>query len=55
MPRIGIILGSARPHRVSPAIGQWALSHLASGSANTYEIIDLREPTSQNTYRLCGQ
>lgn len=43
MARIGIILGSTRPHRVSPALGQWALSHLASGSANTYEIIDLRD------------
>ncbi len=45
MSRIGIILGSTRPRRISPAIGSWVKDVLtdASAGANTYEIIDLAE------------
>lgn len=43
MSRIGVILGSTRPTRISPQIGQWAARELGAESAHNYEIIDLQE------------
>ncbi|AKK04985.1 putative flavoprotein [Corynebacterium mustelae] len=43
MSRIGVILGSTRPNRISPEIGQWAVQELSNGSELDYEIIDLKD------------
>ncbi|MGV3245686.1 NADPH-dependent FMN reductase [Rothia sp. 11254D007CT] len=44
MARIGgLILGSTRPTRISPAVGAWAQERLAALGNHTYEIIDLAE------------
>ena len=43
MARIGIILGSTRPTRISPVVGAWAQERLAALGNHTYEMIDLAE------------
>lgn len=43
MSRIGVILGSTRPNRISPQIGQWAVRELRTGSAHVYVTIDLQD------------
>lgn len=43
MARIGIILGSTRPTRISPVVGAWAQERLAALGNHTYEMIDLTE------------
>ncbi|WP_237207875.1 NADPH-dependent FMN reductase [Rothia nasimurium] len=43
MARIGLILGSTRPTRISPVVGTWAQERLAALGNHTYEIIDLAE------------
>jgi NAD(P)H-dependent FMN reductase len=41
--KIGIILGSTRQNRISPAIAAWVEANIAKHSALTYEILDLKE------------
>ncbi|GAA0372629.1 NADPH-dependent FMN reductase [Bacillus horti] len=43
MLRIGIILGSTRPGRVSPQVGQWVKEIADKRNDAEYEIIDLAE------------
>lgn len=41
--KIQIILGSTRPNRTSPQIGQWLLEHIYQKEGVTYEIVDLKD------------
>jgi NAD(P)H-dependent FMN reductase len=41
--RIGIVVGSTRPRRICRQIAEWVLATAQTGSALTYELIDLAE------------
>jgi NAD(P)H-dependent FMN reductase len=43
MKRIGVIVGSTRPKRISKAIAAWVLAIAQDGSALTYELVDLAD------------
>jgi NAD(P)H-dependent FMN reductase len=41
--RIGIILGSTRPHRNGEQVAAWVLDHAKQRSDATYELVDLKD------------
>jgi NAD(P)H-dependent FMN reductase len=41
--KIGIILGSTRPGRVTPEVGKWVLKNALEFGKATYEIVDIEE------------
>ncbi len=43
MLKVGIILGSTRPNRVSPAVGQWVLERAQTRADASYEIVDIAD------------
>lgn len=43
MTRIGIILGSTRPHRNGEQVAAWVLEHAAQREDTAFELIDLRD------------
>lgn len=40
--KIGIILGSTRPGRVTPDVGEWVLNHAVKYGQASYEVIDIK-------------
>ncbi|MCP2294432.1 NAD(P)H-dependent FMN reductase [Nocardia amikacinitolerans] len=43
MMRIGIVLGSTRPHRKGPQVAQWVLDTASQRGDAEFELIDLRD------------
>lgn len=43
MAKIGIVLGSTRPHGLITQIGEWALTHLQKCGTDTYELLNIKD------------
>lgn len=43
MVKIGIIVGSTRPNRVSPQVAKWVFEHASKRSDATFEIVDIAD------------